>query len=148
MNWRELIPAIVWLGVGTAIAAGAYHLGIGALNSPGPGLFPFVIGLSMAGLSLSVAATGLWTAAPPAAKTHRRAAPAIAVIVALILYALALERIGFLLCTLLFLTGLLGVLGRRNWPVAVAASVFITAGSYLIFAKFLKINLPVGPLGF
>jgi len=149
MNWGQLLPAIVWLGIGAAIAGGAYKLGIGALNNPGPGLFPFIIGVSMAGLSLSIAAGGMrTTAASAVAAAPGRAAPVVAVIAALMLYALALERIGFLLCTLLFLVGLLGVLGRRNWLVAVAASACITAGSYLIFAKFLKITLPVGPLGF
>jgi len=149
MNWGQLLPAIVWLGAGTAIATAAYKLGIGALNNPGPGLFPFGIGIGMAALSLSVAATGIRAVAAPAvAAAPGRAAPVMAVIAALMLYAVALERIGFLLCTLLFLVGLLGVLGRRNWLVAAAASACITAGSYLIFAKFLKINLPVGPLGF
>jgi putative tricarboxylic transport membrane protein len=148
MNWGQVLPAIIWLGIGTAIASGAYRLGIGALNNPGPGLFPFVIGLGMAVLSLGVAATSVRSApvtAVSAAPRHMGAA--LAVIGALAFYALALERIGYVLCTLVFLLVLLSVLGRRSWAVCVAASVLITAGSYLIFAKGLKINLPVGPLG-
>jgi putative tricarboxylic transport membrane protein len=149
MNWGQLLPALVWLGVGAAMAAGAYQLGIGALNNPGPGLFAFVIGIAMAALSLSVAATS-WSATPASevAGVPRRAGPAIGVIAALIFYSLALERIGFALCTFLFLAFLLSVLGRSSWLTALAASASITAGSYLIFAKLLKINLPNGPLGF
>ena len=149
MNWGQLLPALVWLGVGTAIATGAYKLGIGALNNPGPGLFAFVIGIGMATLALSVAATGMRAApASAAAAEPRRAGPVIAVLAALMFYTLALERIGFVLCTFVFLTGLLSVLGRSSWLIAVAASAGITAGSYLIFAKILKITLPAGPLGF
>lgn len=148
MNWGQMLPALVWLGAGAAMATGAYQLGIGALNNPGPGLFAFVIGIVMAALSLSVAATSLRAApASAVAAVPRRAGPAIAVIAALIFYTLTLERIGFVLCTFLFLVFLLSVLGRSSWLVALAASVGITAGSYLIFAKVLKVTLPAGPLG-
>lgn len=151
MNWRTQIPAIAWLGIGIAIATGAHNLGVGALNSPGPGLFAFIIGVSMALLSISIVVTGIGAPAEPeisSTAAPRRALPVVAVVAALMFYALALERIGFVLCTLLFLAGLLGVLGRRSWLVTATASLGITAGSYVIFAKLLKINLPIGPLGF
>lgn len=149
MSWGQLVPAMIWVAIGSAIAAGAYNLGLGALNRPGPGLFPFVIGVGMALLSLSVTATAFRVAKAPALATEtRRALPVIAVVAALIFYTVALERIGFVLCTLLFLVTLLGVLGRSSWLVAITASAGITVVSYLIFAKLLKINLPIGPFGF
>jgi hypothetical protein len=148
MNWREQVPAFVWLGVGSAIAIGAYNLGIGAVNNPGPGLFPFVIGLGMVLLSVSIIATSISTAAAPMTRpTPSQTLTALAVIGALVFYALALERIGFVLCTILFLFGLLTVLGRYDWLVAATASVGMTAGSYLIFTTLLKLHLPSGPLG-
>lgn len=73
---------------------------------------------------------------------------ALAVIGALVFYALALERIGFVLCTILFLFGLLTVLGRYGWLVSAATSIGMTAGSYVIFTTLLKLHLPSGPLGF
>jgi hypothetical protein len=148
MNWREQVPAFVWLGVGSAIAIGAYNLGIGAVNNPGPGLFPFVIGLGMVLLSASIIAASIGTAAAPTTgPTPRQTLTTLAVIGALVFYALALERIGFVLCTILFLFGLLTVLGRYGWLVAATASVGMTAGSYLIFTTLLKLHLPSGPLG-
>ena len=63
-------------------------------------------------------------------------------------FASALERIGFVLCTILFLVGLLTVLGRYGWLVAATASVGMTAGSDVIFTTLLKLHLPSGPLGF
>lgn len=149
MSWGQLLPAVVWIAIGGAIAVGAYNLGLGALNRPGPGLFPFVIGLGMALLSLSVAAGAFRTAkASTTATEPAHAWAVIAVVAALIFYTVALERIGFMLCTVLFLITLLTVLGRSSWLVAGTVSAGITVGSYLIFAKLLKINLPVGPFGF
>lgn len=148
MNWREQVPAFAWLGVGSAISIGAYNLGIGAVNNPGPGLFPFVIGLGMMLLSVSIIATSIGTtAAPTTGPTPRQTLTTLAVIGALVFYALALERIGFVLCTILFLFGLLTVLGGYGWLVAATASVGMTAGSYLIFTMLLKLHLPSGPLG-
>jgi putative tricarboxylic transport membrane protein len=149
MNRGQLLPAGVWVGIGSAIAASACNLGLGVLSSPGPGLFPFGIGVGIALLALSVVATGLRApATASAAAETRRSLPVIAVVAALFFYAMALERIGFVPCTMLFLAGLLGVLGRPRWPVVVMASAGITLAAYLIFVKVLKINLPAGPLGF
>lgn len=151
MSWSQLLPAVVWIAIGSAIAVGAYNLGLGALNRPGPGLFPFVIGLGIALLSLSIAAGAFRTAKASTTATATEPAHAwavIAVVAALIFYTVALERIGFMLCTVLFLITLLTVLGRSSWLIAGTVSAGITVGSYLIFAKLLKINLPVGPFGF
>ena len=67
MNRGQLLAALIWFGVGLAIAIGAHRLGLGALNSPGPGLFAFVIGVGIAGLALSVAVSAARTA--PASAT-------------------------------------------------------------------------------
>lgn len=155
MSWGQTLSALVWMGIGIAISAGAYKLGIGALNNPGPGLFAFVIGISMAALALSVAVTSLREPAPalpladgkaPASPANAR--PVIAVVGALVFYALALEQIGFVLCTIIFLSALLAVLGRRSIAASLAWGAAITGGSYLVFAKLLKITLPIGPFGF
>lgn len=154
MIWGQRLASLVWMGVGIGIAYSAHNLGVGSLNNPGPGLFPFVIGLSMAALSLSVAITTM-RSAPVARSTASKGGapvagifPVIAVVAALVFYVLALERLGFLLCTLLFLSVLFAVLGRKNIFVAVGAGAAITCGSYVVFAKLLKINLPIGPFGF
>jgi putative tricarboxylic transport membrane protein len=148
MNWSQTVPAIVWLAIGLAIAVGAHSLGLGALNNPGPGLFAFIIGVGIAVLSASLIASDFRL--PPAllnAATPKHSRAVIAVIAALAFYALALERIGFVVCTVLFLFSLFVVLGRKTWLVALSASVLITAGSYCVFVWALKINLPAGPLG-
>lgn len=148
MSRNQTASAVVWLGIGLAIAAGAHSLGLGALNNPGAGLFAFVLGIGIAGLSASLIATSIRlppVAASATAPKHTRAVAAV--IGALVFYALALERIGFLLCTALFLFALFVVLGRKPWPIALIASVLITVGSYFVFVWALKINLPVGPLG-
>lgn len=149
MSPTQTVSAFIWLGVGAAIASGSYRLGIGSPSNPGAGLFPFVIGVSIAILSTSVAMSALRIrVAIPAGVEWARLLPVIAVFAALVFYTVALERLGFGLTTFVFLAVLLGVLGDRGWSRAAVASACITAGSYGIFAKLLKITLPVGPIGF
>ncbi len=148
MNLGQFLAALTWFGIGVAIAMGAFSLGIGALGSPGPGLFAFVIGMGMAALALSVAANAVRTAPATGAPMWPQRAGSISVVIAaLAFYTLTLERIGFLPSTFLFLLALLGTLGRASWMATALASVGITLGSYLVFAKLLKITLPAGMLG-
>jgi putative tricarboxylic transport membrane protein len=149
MNFGQLLAALIWFGIGVAIAVGAYNLGIGALGSPGPGLFAFLIGMGMASLALSVAVNAVRTEPATGAGMWPQRAGAISVVIAaLAFYTLTLERIGFFLSTFLFLLALLGTLSRASWMATALASVGITLGSYLVFAKLLKISLPAGALGF
>jgi hypothetical protein len=151
MNWAQVLIALIWLAVGLGISAGAHDLGVGTLSSPGPGLFPFVIGVGMAVLSLGVSVTSRRVAAPvqeAGTSGFSRFMPVVAVIVALVFYTFTLERLGFLLSTFLFLSGLLIALGGKNILSAAVAGAGITAGAYLVFAKLLKITLPLGPFGF
>jgi putative tricarboxylic transport membrane protein len=150
MSPAHTVSALIWLGVGAAIAIGSYRLGIGSPSNPGAGLFPFVIGVSIVVLSTSVSISALRMriAKATAGVEGARLLPVIAVSAALGFYTLALERIGFGITTFVFLAVLLAVLGDRGWPQAAVASACITAGSYAIFAKLLKITLPAGPIGF
>ena len=69
------------------------------------------------------------------------------VFASLAFYALALERVGFLVCTLVFFVVLFKTLGRKGWGHAVVGAVIATVLAYLMFDTWLKVNLPRGLLG-
>ena len=62
-------------------------------------------------------------------------------------YVLAFERLGFLLATVPFLAILLLVYGERRWPVVLAVALGATGATYALFAMWLGVPLPPGPLG-
>jgi putative tricarboxylic transport membrane protein len=66
---------------------------------------------------------------------------------ALLAYVLAFGRLGFLLATVPFLVVLLLVYGERRWPIVLAVAVAATGASYALFAMWLGVPLPPGPLG-
>jgi uncharacterized membrane protein len=59
-----------------------------------------------------------------------------------------MERLGFLIVTLLFFIVLLGVIEKKRWLFAVLVSLIVTAMSYLVFETGLQSQLPKGLLDF
>jgi len=118
---------------------------------PGPGLFPQLLGIllafSGAGLVLnSLLAGTLFRGAPVVKASSREVIGALFVVLAVVVYILLVERLGFVPLTFLILAGLmvrLGVPGR--WSVAVGAA--LTVLLYLLFARLLRVPLPGGLLG-
>ena len=59
-----------------------------------------------------------------------------------------MERLGFLIVTLLLFIFLLGVIEKKRWWFAVLVSLAVTALSYLLFEVGLQSQLPKGLLEF
>jgi hypothetical protein len=62
-------------------------------------------------------------------------------------YALLLEPLGFILCTLIFMIVLLAFVEPQRWFLVLLVSIATTTASYLIFQLWLKSQLPSGFLG-
>ena len=67
---------------------------------------------------------------------------------ALTAYALLLSRLGFIICTALFVGFMLRVVKPQSWPVVIAGGILAALGTYAIFEMWLQAQLPSGPLGF
>jgi putative tricarboxylic transport membrane protein len=143
---RDLVSSVFWLAVAIFAAVAGHSLGLGSLNRPGPGFFPFWGGVTLALLSLVllVSSRGRPAARPPAPPSS---AKPLAVAGALLAYLLLLEWLGFAVVTFLFL-GLLFRLERRGWAFSAASAAVGTLACYALFQLWLKTQLPAGPLGF
>ena len=141
---------------GAATAAGGlllawtgWHLPAGVAGVPGPGVFPFAIGLTLAVLGISLTATALAQRREPG--ENRRPAPAhagdrgsirqvVTILVLLALYTLSWDWAPFLWRTPLLLLGVYLTLGEpvlRSAGIAVGA----TAVLLLIFETMLRVRL-------
>src|SRR2546425_11210936 len=104
---RDLVSGVFWLAVALFAAAQGLALKLGTLNRPGPGFFPFWGGVVLGALSL-VFLVGAWkktaTQASSGPTPSLRASPKVLVVMgALLGYIVLLERLGFVIVTLLFL---------------------------------------------
>lgn len=153
MGKADRISGAFWLVFGVFVTIESYRMGLGTLRRPGPGFLFFWAGILMAILSLIVLSRA-W------ADSRREALPTKAIFgpidflkIALVsasvfLYALFMERLGFIPVTMILLLFLLGVIERKGITLSVFISVVVTAAAYLIFEVLLHSQLPKGFLGF
>jgi putative tricarboxylic transport membrane protein len=147
---RDRAAAAVLLVVGLGGAIEARRLTIGNPSHPGPGFFPFWLALA-----LSLAALALLLRRAPAAP-RPVGAPAERIrqgrvglaLAASAAYTVALDPLGFLLATFLFLLFLLGAIESRRSVSSIAISAATAVASHLVFKVWLGVQLPAGPWGF
>jgi putative tricarboxylic transport membrane protein len=149
-GWQ--VACVCLLGIFLAALVTSLGYSLSDALGPGPGFFPFwlsLIGIALTGAMLmQIARSKIFTVAAVEILPSRQAAlQAGGVLIALIAAAALLEPVGFRLTMLLFIAGLLLVLGARS-PIAIALSA--VAGSFGVFHVFLywlKVPLPIGALG-
>jgi len=124
----------------------ALDLEVGTPSNPGSGFMVFGASVTLGLLALSqfVASVTARARAAESVAERIRWGRIFAVILAIVLYIVALRPVGYLVCTFLLLSVLFQVLERGRWAsrtIGAASTSFVT---YVIFAKMLQLNLPRG----
>jgi putative tricarboxylic transport membrane protein len=145
----------LWSGLFLMAVAGfvireALELEVGTPTNPGSGfmIFGAAVALGLLALRQFVTSCAVRARATDSVAERIRWGRIVAVISAMVLYILALQSLGYLLCTFLLLSFLFQTLERGHWvarTVGAASTSFVT---YVIFAKMLQLNLPRGLITF
>jgi hypothetical protein len=144
---KDFVSGLLFVVAGMGFAIGALNYSFGSSAKPGPGYFPFGLGVLLTLLggavlfkALTIEAEGGDTIGAIAWK------PLIVIVAAIALFGLALPQLG-LICTLPLLIALCSLAGDEfHWKSVLATCVVLTAGSYLVFIKGLALNIPVWPV--
>lgn len=151
MRFTDTLSGLLTAAFGLAVAGYASTFPPMPGQPVGPGLFPALVGIGFVLFGLMLAVSGLRAGERPAvaldAWTRRRRTvlSGLAVPGALAFYVLVVDRLGFLLTSVVFLAALFGVFGaNRRWmgPVAVAVTLALHYG----FQSLLRVPLPWGVL--
>jgi putative tricarboxylic transport membrane protein len=120
---------------------------MGSVKHPGPGFLPFGLALCLITLSL-VLIFKSWREKTPSTPfwPQRTWLRPLLGVTTFVFYALVIQRVGFLLSTLLFLIIWMRLIERVRWRTLVGISIATTAGLYFIFVFFLEVPLPMGLL--
>ncbi len=151
MGKADRISGLFWLLFSLFISYESYRMGLGSVYQPGPGFLFFWTGIVVALLAVAVIVRSF--GAQPAEKKEEEAAgkryavKIVLVLVALFLYALLIEWLGFLIVTLLLFMFLLGIIEKKKWWFAIVVSLAVTIAAYLLFEVGLQSQLPKGLLG-
>ena len=149
---NDTVSSLFSLIVALGICLGSVRLSLGDLHHPGPGFFSFLAGAILAFLSLLLllrsfrkpereVKTPLW-------QKPERMLKIAYVMIALILYAIGMNYVGFALSTLLFLGFTLRVIEPQKWSVVFAVSILGAIVCYVVFQHWLEVQLPTGIFGF
>jgi len=151
MRGADRTAGAVLLVFALAFGAGALkQYAFWAPTGPGPAFLPFWLSVVMALLAtlLLVGALRSGDAASdwlPSGEGLRRLGIVVGVTIA---YVALLNVTGMVLGTVLFLVVLMRVLDRCAWPVTLAVALATAAFIYFVFARWLRVPLPTGWLGF
>ncbi|AFM25923.1 tripartite tricarboxylate transporter TctB family protein [Desulfomonile tiedjei] len=147
----DRIASIFFIGVGLFFTLYARRVDIGNWNEPGPGFLPF-----WAGITLTIMAVALFIGSlrstgvklppffPQADSWKRVAATSLAMIV----YALILNFVGFTIATFVFVGFLAKCIFPQTWMRTVIVAGLSALGARFLFIDLLKTQLPLGFLGF
>jgi putative tricarboxylic transport membrane protein len=138
MSRVDRYSASAWFLLSVFVSYQSYKLGMGSLRVPGPG-FVFFWTAVIVGKPGEKEKEGAVLMKAGAGKVIR-------VLIALFLFALLLEWVGFVIVTLLLMVFLLRVIEKKPWWLTLLTGVTITVAAYLVFETALQSNLPKGML--
>jgi putative tricarboxylic transport membrane protein len=149
MKKYSIFPALFWVGLSLFVMIFSYRMGLGGFYNPGPGLMPFLLGVLLFPLSLylligSVQRKRERDEAPKEEKSQINYRQIAIILIALFVYALLLEKLGFLITTFVFMVLLFRSVGNR-WTTVLAASVSTVLAAYFVFT-FFGVRFPEGIL--
>jgi hypothetical protein len=142
----DLVAGSLLAVLGAAFAVGAYGYDLGDFRTMGAGMFPFLVGLVLVVLGVSIAlkgASGKGELTVGLTRIPWRGVVCIAG--AVLLFGNALEHLGFVLTVAL--TALVACLASPTISIIRAAlcSLGITVACYAVFVLGLQLRLPLWP---
>ncbi len=143
---RDLVAGLLFVVTGVAFAWGSTNYDFGRGAAPGPGYFPFGLGVILAllgALLLFKAMTIETQDGEPIGSIGWR--PLLVVVGSILLFAVGLPRLGLPLAVALSCFGVAFAMEEiRIWEAAVLAGV-LALFSALVFVSALGLNLPLMP---
>ena len=143
---KDFWSGLMFVATGLGFAAGATNYSFGTSARPGPGYFPFGLGILLAVLgglvlfkSLSVESEG----GDPIG--HIGWKPLGLITLAVVLFGIALPRLGMIISLplLIFVSSLAG--DEFKLKEVIVNIVILTVGSWLVFIKGLNLVIPLWP---
>ena len=144
---REKITLVFWLLLSIFFCIESVRLGLGSIHQPGPGFLTFWVGILITLIVIIMFLKEKGKEIVGQVEPLFRGKNFRNVIYGnlfLFGYGFLFEKIGFVLCTALFLGPCLKVIGKKRWGTTVGISLSVTLIAYLLFVVWLQIQFPRG----
>ena len=143
---KDLLAGSMFAIAGVCFAVGATSYSFGSAARPGPGYFPFGLGLMLAVMGAVILVRGLATQQSPDQQIRRMSRrPLPIVVLAILSFAVTLPTLGMVLALPILIAIISAAGDQFSWRDVIVSSVVLTLGSWLVFIKGLALTLPVWP---
>lgn len=156
MRRFQFTITLFWIGLGVFVSAYSFRLGLGTFLKPGPGLFPFSLGVSISLIALYKLVMEFLSEhkkdgpldkpqVPSDARYHIGKLAILTII--LLAFALLLEPLGYIITTFLGMALLLRTTGYQKWTSIIPYAAIISGVTYFGFT-YLGTMFPPGILSY
>jgi hypothetical protein len=135
------------LVLGSAISAISWGYGFGSLRQPGPGLYPFFIGVAIAVFSVFLLISELRSGNSAPVLDMEGARTLVLMTLTFCLWIVAMPVLGYVVVTLLATYAFCKIMKLEGWRTPLAVSAGTSLFIYVLFDHWLYIDLPRGMLG-
>jgi putative tricarboxylic transport membrane protein len=146
MRIRDKVSLYCFIAFSIFILEESWRIGLGNLHQPGPGSLPFICAAILGLLALFLLVAGERKAVErkePFFKKERLT-KFLVVLLMCFGYGFALNYIGFVLCTWLFVLISMKTIDPKKWGHAVAVATVTAFVFWLVFDYWLQIQTPKG----
>jgi len=153
MKRRDLVSSLFFLAVGVLFIVGSFSHSVWSRFGPGPGFFPFLLGIGFSILSLLLFIVSIFRKEqkedelPESDSLNLSAIHKTIIYLCLLLgFLLLFDPLGFLLTIFLFMIGSSLLFSKRSLKLSLSVSVLTPILTYVIFVRLLGVQLPAGVL--
>lgn len=150
MGKYNLISGFIWIILALLICLESLKLGMGSLRNPDAGLFPFFTAILMGFFSIILLLETLIKKSQEKKEElvvwskETLWKNIILTSLSLVAYALIMEKVGYLLTTLMFILFLFKAIEPQKWIVSILGAMVTVLLSYIIFTVWLQCQFPDG----
>ena len=146
MRKYDILSGLFLLAVSIAICAGSLRLDVGTVTAPGAGFYPLVTGLVLGVFAILLIVQARKVVSEPVRFWFPEANKKGIVIsfFCILIYALLLERAGFIATTILFFILFSHFVCGHRWRTAVFFGLVTSLATYFVFSIVLYAPLPRG----
>ncbi len=146
----ERISSLFLMLLALYILKESFSFGVGGLHQPGSGFFSMVGGIFLFIFSTLIFLKSLVAkSAAKGGKSHdekESPLPVVYTVAGIIIYTFLLEHVGFILTTFVLVVLLLKLFENKKWWADLLTAGLVSSAFYVLFAFFLKSELPKGIL--
>jgi putative tricarboxylic transport membrane protein len=146
MARRDVVVAALALALGASAIFESAKLPLGTVRNPGEGFFPWWTSAVIVLLALFLLIQALTSRRSINPQTPGRITKVTALLLGLAAYTFLLDLLGYLFCTFFLVLFMLRATDPHRWSVALGMALLTAVGSYVVFAVWLSVPLPRGPL--